>query len=86
LWTTLYLLTLCLAHPIKTEIPQGSTLGPLVFMVYINDLPQASNFITRLFADDTILLMSSPNLKTLLHNVNEQVGAIVPGYTITNYV
>jgi len=55
-------------------------------MVYINDLPQASNFITRLFADDTILLMSSPNLKTLLHNVNEQVGAIVPGYTITNYV
>ena len=64
-------------HPIKTGIPQGSTLGPLLFIVYINDLPQASNFITRLFAGDTILLMSSPNLKTLLHNVNAQLGAIV---------
>jgi len=64
-------------HQIKTGIPQGSTLGPLLFIVNINDLPQASNFVTKLFADDTILLMSSPNVKTSLHNVNEQLGAIV---------
>jgi len=64
-------------HQIKTGLPRGSTLGPLLFIVYINDLPQTSTFITRLFADDTILLMYSPNLKTILHNVNEQLDAIV---------
>ena len=64
-------------HPIKTGIPQGSALGPLLFIVYIYDLPQASNFTTRLFAHGTILLMSSPNLKILLHNVNVQLGTIV---------
>ena len=37
-------------------IPQGSVLGPLLFVIYINDLPSAVKSCARIFADDTKLL------------------------------
>jgi len=47
---------------ITQGIPQGSSLGPLLFALYVNDLPKASAFNSTLFADDTVLSVSSANV------------------------
>ena len=51
-------------------IPQGSTLGPLLFKIYINNFLLASNSTIHLFADDTNLTLSHSNVSTLQQNIN----------------
>ena len=52
-------------------VPQGSILGPLLFILYINDMRHALKFsVVHHFADDTNLLYSHKNQKTLRKNVN----------------
>ena len=43
---------------ITCGVTQGSTLGPLLFIIYVNNIPKASKFKTKLFADDTVLTLS----------------------------
>ena len=57
-------------------VAQGSTLSPLLFLLYINDLPCSTNCLPRLFADDTCLVINSPNLGTLENLINEDLANV----------
>ena len=58
-------------------VPQGSILGPLLFLIYINDLREASNIADPImFADDTNLFYSYHQIKVLFETANAELQKI----------
>ena len=58
-------------------MPQGSILGYLLFLLYINDLSSVSEYCySVLFADDTNIFISGENINVLCKKLNEELECI----------
>jgi len=64
------------SRSIEVSILQGSILGPILFLCYINDLPYCTLLKTFLFADDTQCLLRGKNLNQLIDTANFELNKI----------
>ena len=69
---------------ICTGVPQGSILGPILFILFINDFPLVSQQLDMfLYADDTTICLSDKNYDSLIERVNQEL-EFITGRLITS--
>ena len=80
------LMTVSSKRPIKHGVPQGSILGPLLFILYINDIENASVLLYKvIFADDTNLFMSNKDPFALQKGLNAELAKVDTWFKCNNY-
>ena len=66
-------------------VPQGSILGPLLFLIYIGDLPYNTELFTALYADDTSFANSHKDIDVLFKQTNEMLAEVEDWFN-SNYL
>ena len=63
-------------NTIVCRVPQSSTLRPLLFSLYVNDLPLHTKFLVNLFGEDTLLILIHKNHNNLQALANHELTVI----------
>ena len=62
------------ANPVEVGVPQGSILDPLLFVLHVNDLPNAiCHCSVLMYADDTVLFCSGRDASTIVKELNNEI-------------
>jgi hypothetical protein len=70
--------------PVTVGVPRGSILGPLLFLIYINNLPEClTHCKSTLYADDTLLYYSAESISELQSKLNSDLRSL-SGYLNNN--
>ena len=65
--------------PISIGVPQGSVLGPILFLLYVNDLPQhIKNEQCNMCADDTIIYSSGQSISEIQSKLQMAIDSVIP--------
>ena len=71
---------------IECGLPQGSILGPILFILYINDLPRISTKLKfLLYADDTNILYENTDANDIIKTINIEMPKIMEWFSPINY-
>ena len=69
---------------IRAGVPKDSILGPLLFLIYTNDLSNGLKSECKLFADDTSLISVSSDVNTSTSNINKDLKLKRLGFLVGN--